>query len=120
MSVLYCNPSENNVVHLTWLGSDGEILGESSHDFPRSEEILAAIDALTNGVAPDTIVCVNKAESFTLVRILATIYNSFRVAQGTRLIALEEPLPDGAMAVQCASPEVAMIVPQYSRLPNIS
>ena len=120
MHTLYCDPSDQNIVKLWLLDSHGNVESQSQHEFPKSEEVLYLFKMVTNAQPVKRIVLVNQAESFTLIRILATVCNALRQAHGSSLYVVSQPVAALPDAVSLSLEEVDTIHPQYSRLPNIS
>ena len=70
MALLYCDPSHRNHVILRY--------GDQVQDLhqPKAEELLRAIVELTDQQPVEGISLVNRSDSFTLIRVLATIANA--------------------------------------------
>lgn len=118
MATLYCDPSFNNIVRLQYKDRVAEYTN------PRSEEMLQRITELTQGETIDRLVLVNQAESFTLIRMLATVFNTLAFSTETPLYMLELPVEDlTTLETELDShlgELVDQIVPVYSKAPNIS
>lgn len=118
MATLYCDPSFNNIVKLHFKDRTAE------HANPRSEEMLLHITALVQGDTIDRLVLVNQAESFTLIRMLATVFNTLAFSTETLLYVLELPVEDltelDTQLDATIGEPVDQIVPVYSKAPNIS
>ena len=95
ISTLYCDPSQPNHVLLRY-GSTVRDLSK-----PKANELLAAMVELIDGQPLDAISLVNKAESFTLIRVLATIANALAYSKKIKLYSDTEL--------------VSQILPHYSK-----
>ncbi len=113
MSLLYCDPSKPHHVLLR--------CGDAVLDLakPHAAELLRAMTTLMEQATAEShesvegIVVVNQAESFTLIRVIATIANALAYSKGLKLYAL-------ASSEAALGEPVPVIVPQYSAAPNIT
>lgn len=113
MSLLYCDPSKPYHVMLR--------CGEAVLDLPKphAAELLRAMTMLMEKAATESgesvegIVVVNQAESFTLIRVIATIANALAYSKGLKLYTV-------ASIEEALGAPVAVIAPKYSREPNIT
>lgn len=89
--------------------------GEASGSLPKpnADELLRAMVDLIGTEPIDGIVVVNQAQSFTLIRVVATIANALAYS-------LNVPLYSIAHAKAPLEQPVARIEPHYSAAPNIT
>lgn len=95
MNTLYCDPSQPNHVLLRY----GSAVRDLSK--PKANELLAAMVELIDQQPIEAIALVNKAESFTLIRVLATIANALAYSKKIKLYSDTEL--------------VHQIIPHYSK-----
>lgn len=80
---------------------------------PNADELLRAMTELIGTEPIDGIVVVNQAQSFTLIRVVATIANALAYS-------LQVPLYSVASSAAPLEQPVAQIEPHYSAAPNIT
>lgn len=111
MALLYCDPSQPNHVLLRC----GEVTLNLAK--PHADELLRAMTQVIEQVQPTTpvegIVVVNKAESFTLIRVVATIANALAYSLKLKLYSI--PTSESTLGEP-----VLVVDPAYSRAPNIT
>lgn len=124
MRVLYCDPSQSSataraVVEFVYGECPGEPVRRVSLNDPRSETLLQAIHELVGQDLVDALVLVNRAQSFTLIRILATLYNALAYSRGWALyeVAAAQPFTDLVNQIGQAKIRLA---PHYLKAPNIT
>lgn len=126
MRILYCNPSENKTLSLAYTNTDEE--GEVKTvevPYPQAEDMLHVFtEVLPEPNAVDAIIFVNDAGTFTTVRTLAAICNALAHASKAQLFVIQSSI--GEVTTERLEHTVkntqaqAIIVPQYSGMPNIS
>lgn len=124
MRLLYCNPSQTSptvrsIVELSYGECPGAVLRHIVLNNPRSETIL---QAMTELVGPDelhALVLVNQAQSFTLIRVLATLYNALAYSRKLALYELTQPQPFSGLAAILEQTQT-QVLPRYAKAPNIT
>lgn len=96
MAILYCDPSIPNHVSLRC----GEVVRDLHK--PKADELLRAITAFSN---VDGFALVNAAQSFTLIRVLATIANALAYSKKIQLY----------MGTEHDLVPVQQIIPHYNK-----
>lgn len=113
---LICDPSHGQQLHLILHDETDQVLHELTIETPRGDQVLPAIAEFLNHERvtqkPSQIVVVNQAESFTFIRIVATVCNTLAYTSGMQLFTVHTL---GEKPVACQ-----YIVPHYSAEPNIS
>jgi hypothetical protein len=97
----------------------GEPLRRRVLDKPRSEILLSTIVELIASDSVDAVVLVNQSPSFTLIRVLATLYNALAYSRGWQLCVVTQPIVYADISAVLATP-VQQIEPHYSKAPNIT
>ena len=97
---LYCDPSQPHHVVLRF---NGQVMDLQKS---KADELLRAMTELVGDQPLTGIAVVNHCESFTLIRVLATIANAWAYSRGLTLYS------DGEIVEQ--------IQPHYNREPNIT
>lgn len=115
---LYCDPSQGTQLHLILKDQSDQVLHEIATDTPRGDQILKTITTFieeipsTSAMTIDRIIVVNQAESFTFIRIVATVCNTLAFTTGARLFTVQQ-LDD--------QPQLCdFIIPHYNAEPSIS
>lgn len=110
---LYCDPSHGKQLRLILQDAAGKRLKEHVAEVPRADCILSTIAQF---VQPSTqlerLVVVNQAESFTFIRIVATVCNALVFTSGASLWT--------AKALDAEPRACAFIIPRYNAAPHIS
>lgn len=114
--ILYCDPSTPQEL-LLWYNNQEQRL---TH--PKSENILLEITKLIKHESIEAIVVVNRAQSFTLIRILVAICNTLAYTQKVALYEISEPIVDFSELSSIISTQqsIESLTPYYSQAPNIS
>ncbi len=120
-TILYCNPSQDSRGLELWFGaSDGFNIRSAAHADVQSEQMLGYIRDILEGDIPAHIIVVNKAESFTAIRILITICNTMAYTWNCALHTIAEPIVDMKEVGESLQETAQYITPHYSKAPNIS
>lgn len=124
MRVLYCDPSKTNsdaraVVRFYYGDCPGRPLRQIELDNPRSEIILKTMIDLVAAEPITALVLVNQAASFTLIRVLATLYNALAYTRGLALYELAASGPFTELT-QLLGEAKTYINPHYTKAPNIT
>lgn len=119
MRTLYCDPTQNNTVTLRYGDCPGTCVREENFPQPFAEHVLQLITNMIRGEGVDQIVLVNQAQSFTLIRTLATICNALAYSLSIPVYSLDAVVDWDNLSSQLTQP-VAQIVPQYSAQPKIT
>ncbi len=124
MRVLYCDPSKTNstkrsVVQFIYGDCPGQPLRQIELDNPRSEVLLQTITNLIGNEPIAALVLVNQAASFTLIRVLATLYNTLSYSRKLALYELSSSQLFTELA-QFMGKAKTQIDPHYSKAPNIT
>jgi len=119
MKTLYCDPSQNNTITLRFGDCPGNCLREVTLPQPYGEQVLKMITDLIGSDQVEQIVLVNQAQSFTLIRVLATICNSLAYSLPAQLHSVDHAVHWDQLS-QVLSQAVPQIVPRYSAPPKIS
>lgn len=119
MYTLYCDPSDGRRVTFIYGQCPGEVIREQTLEAPRAEVLLSAMDALVQGGPLEQLVLVNRADSFTLIRVLVTLYNTLAYSKQVPLYELTAPVVWSDVASQIQTSEV-LLKPHYSGQPNIT
>lgn len=117
---LYCNPSIGKSLQLWFGDASSSLFKERIVADTQADDVLAAIAELTQQQPLDHIVVVNKAESFTFIRIVVTICNMLRLARGVQLHNLAEPLEHWSNVLSVLESTDKYLSPHYSKPPNIT
>lgn len=97
----------------------GAMLRERDLDAPQAELLLATMHELVSDDPLEQLVLVNQATSFTLIRVLVTLYNALAFSKQLPLYELAAPVawPELAPALHTRQP---LLQPRYSANPNIT
>lgn len=125
MRLLYCDPSQTNlttrsVVELSYGECPGEALRHITLNDPRSETLLQAMAELVGSDELHALVLVNRAQSFTLIRVLATLYNALAYSRKLVLYELTQSQPFFDLAAALGHQTQSQITPHYIKAPNIT
>lgn len=119
MKTLYCDPSQNNSVTLRYGDCPGVCLREVTFPQPYGEQVLKMMTDIIASDRVEQIVLVNQAQSFTLIRILATICNSLSYSLSSQLYSVHTAV-SWLELPELLKQAVPQIVPHYSAPPKIT
>lgn len=119
-SIVYCNPNHAGELQV-WFG-DSASTNYTEHIIQdtQADMLLQAIAECMDKQHSDHIIVVNRAATFTFIRIVATICNTLAYATGASIHSLDQPVkhwPDLSTIAQTPS---QYIIPHYAKPPTIS
>ncbi len=119
-NVLYCNPAQNDYLQL-WFSDlkTGEVT-EKIVESTQADTLLKSIVDIVREQPIHHIVVVNRARSFTFIRIVVTICNTLSYAMGATLHTVDQPVGEVKDLVPILDTQSRYIIPYYSQPPNIS
>lgn len=97
----------------------GAIIRRAVVEAPRSEQLLQHIDELIAGDPLDQLVLVNRSDSFTMIRVLVTLFNALAYSRQLKLYQLSEPVEWAQLAGALNTSHTAL-QPHYSGEPRIT
>ncbi|MFA6474808.1 MAG: hypothetical protein WCV88_01240 [Patescibacteria group bacterium] len=91
MYILECDPSQLNHVILTYRQAD-KLIRQKVLEQSKADHLLAEISQFLGADPIEALVLVNQAQSFTLIRVLATIFNALAYSKNLQLFDGQTPV----------------------------
>lgn len=119
MYSLYCDPSQRWNVVMRFGQCPGECMRSRTLPAPSADALLKEIHTLVADDPLEQLILVNSAHSFTLIRVLVTLYNALAFANDIQLFELPRPVEWHNLPSHLHTSH-ALLVPRYAHAPNIT